>query len=425
VAVVPEPDGVRREAESVPLVETRNLSKHYELHGRVLGRLRGDERESGRAVDDVSLRIMRGDTVSLVGESGCGKSTFGRLWSTRATDLGRGAVPGRGLRQGRRREPPAQGADHLQDPFSSLNPRKTVRRAIEEVLAVHRICPKNARRARVDELLERVGLSPALANRRPRQFSGGQRQRIGIARALAVGPEFIVADEPVSALDVSVQAQVLNLLVELQEQLDLTYLFISHNLGVVRHVSRRVVVMYLGKVVEEGPTGELFEKPLHPYTQALMLAVPQLDPDEVVDAPAVEGDLPNRSIPQRLPLPSALPVCDGCAGRSIRRSTASHRSASSPATSTTAKRRPVRGGRRRRSSVAAGARVPLGPVDRDVGAVDPARPGRSTKQITSATSSAVPSRFAGSSSARICRSSPGWIPGKDSQPPPGRAASRG
>jgi oligopeptide/dipeptide ABC transporter ATP-binding protein len=161
------------------------------------------------------------------------------------------------------------------------------------VLAVHRICPKNARKARVDELLERVGLSPALANRRPRQFSGGQRQRIGIARALAVGPEFIVADEPVSALDVSVQAQVLNLLVELQEQLDLTYLFISHNLGVVRHVSRRVVVMYLGKVVEEAPTAELFEKPLHPYTQALMLAVPQLDPDEVVAAPAVEGDLPN------------------------------------------------------------------------------------------------------------------------------------
>jgi oligopeptide/dipeptide ABC transporter ATP-binding protein len=181
----------------------------------------------------------------------------------------------------------------FQDPFSSLNPRKTVRRAIEEVLAVHGLCSRGERRARVDELLERVGLSPELADRRPRQFSGGQRQRIGIARALAVGPEFIVADEPVSALDVSVQAQVLNLLVELQEQLDLTYLFISHNLGVIRHLSRRVVVMYLGKVVEESPTGELFAEPLHPYTQALMHAVPQLDPDQAVETAAVEGDLPN------------------------------------------------------------------------------------------------------------------------------------
>src|SRR5262249_3199781 len=147
--------------------------------------------------------------------------------------------------------------------------------------------------ARVEELLERVGLSPDMANRRPRQFSGGQRQRVGIARALAVDPEFIVADEPVSALDVSVQAQVLNLLVELQDQLDLTYLFIATNLGVGRHLSRRVVVMYLGKVVEDAPTGELFEQPLHPYTQALMQAVPQIDPDHIVEAAAVEGDLPN------------------------------------------------------------------------------------------------------------------------------------
>jgi oligopeptide/dipeptide ABC transporter ATP-binding protein len=168
-----------------------------------------------------------------------------------------------------------------------------VGRAIEEVLAVHRICPRDGRQARVAELLDRVGLAPEMAERRPRQFSGGQRQRVGIARALAVDPEFIVADEPVSALDVSVQAQVLNLLVELQEQLDLTYLFISHNLGVVRHLSRRVVVMYLGKVVEEAPTGELFDEPLHPYTQALMRAVPQIDPDNLVETVAVEGDLPN------------------------------------------------------------------------------------------------------------------------------------
>jgi oligopeptide/dipeptide ABC transporter ATP-binding protein len=280
--------------DAVPLVETRGLTKRYDLHGSLAGRLRGRERESLRAVDDVSLRIMRGDTVALVGESGCGKSTFGRLLMHLETPTDgeiryEGAVVDRDGVAALRRK--AQII--FQDPFSSLNPRKTVRRAIEEVLAVHHLCAREERGARVDELLERVGLSPAMANRRPRQFSGGQRQRIGIARALAVGPEFIVADEPVSALDVSVQAQVLNLLVELQEQLDLTYLLISHNLGVVRHLSRRVVVMYLGRVVEEAPTVELFAEPLHPYTQALMLAVPQLDPDEVVETVAVEGDLPN------------------------------------------------------------------------------------------------------------------------------------
>jgi oligopeptide/dipeptide ABC transporter ATP-binding protein len=289
-----EPAGSAPAGDDVPLVEARSLSKHYRLHGSMFGRFRGREPETLRAVDDVSLRIMRGDTIGLVGESGCGKSTFGRLLLQleRPND---GEVRYEGTVMD------AAGATRIrtkaqiifQDPFSSLNPRKSVRKAIEEVLAVHRLCPRAERKGRVDELLERVGLSPTLADRRPRQFSGGQRQRIGIARALAVGPEFIVADEPVSALDVSVQAQVLNLLVELQEQLDLTYLFISHNLAVVRHLSRRVVVMYLGKVVEEAPTAELFENPLHPYTQALMQAVPQLDPDEAVETPAVEGDLPN------------------------------------------------------------------------------------------------------------------------------------
>ena len=280
--------------ERVPLVETKGLSKRYLLPRSAVGRLRGHERESLGAVEKVSLRIMRGETIGLVGESGCGKSTFGRLLlhleePSEGEVLYEGTViDGAGVRKLRRK---AQII--FQDPFSTLNPRKTVRKAIEEVLAVHRLCPPEARRERVDELLERVGLSPEMADRRPRQFSGGQRQRIGIARALAVGPEFIVADEPVSALDVSVQAQVLNLLVELQEQLDLTYLLISHNLGVVRHLSQRVVVMYLGRVVEEAPTGELFDKPLHPYTQALIQAVPQLDPDEATLTAAVEGDLPN------------------------------------------------------------------------------------------------------------------------------------
>src|SRR4029077_5915909 len=279
VAVLPEAERVQREADGVPHAETRQPTKHYELHGRVLGRVRGDEREAVRAVDDVSLRIMRGDTVSLVGESGCGKSTFGRLLvQLEQPSSGEGRDEGMvfdndGVATLRRK---AQII--FQDPFSSLNPRKTVRRAIEEVLAVHRICPRNARKARVDELLERVGLSPALATRRPRQFSGGQRQRIGIARALAVEPEFIVADEPVSALDVSVQAQVLNLLVELQEQLDLTYLFIAHDLSVVRHISDRVAVMYLGKIVELADRVDFYERPLHPYSQALLSAVPIPDP---------------------------------------------------------------------------------------------------------------------------------------------------
>jgi peptide/nickel transport system ATP-binding protein/oligopeptide transport system ATP-binding protein len=181
----------------------------------------------------------------------------------------------------------------FQDPYSSLNPRQTVRGALEEVLRVHDLCPPADRRARVDELLERVGLDPAMGDRRPHEFSGGQRQRIVIARALAVGPRFIVADEAVSALDVSIRAQILNLLVTLQDELDLTYLFISHDLGVVRHMSTRIVVMYLGRVVEEAATAELFDEPLHPYTEALLAAVPSVEADEPRHERGVEGDLPS------------------------------------------------------------------------------------------------------------------------------------
>jgi oligopeptide/dipeptide ABC transporter ATP-binding protein len=285
---------------SEAIVETRNLSKEYVLHGGILRRLRRLPPETLRAVDDVSLRILRGETVGLVGESGCGKSTFGRLLlqleaptggEIRYEGLLANGNGARALNDGPRLRRKVQII--FQDPYSSLNPRKTVRATLQEVLSVHKLCRPEERRERVDELLERVGLTPEIADRRPHQLSGGQRQRIGIARALAVGPEFIVADEPVSALDVSVQAQVLNLLMNLQEELNLTYLLISHSLGVVRHISQRVVVMYLGKIVEQAPTAELFAEPLHPYTQALLRAVPSLDPDVVVETAAVEGDLPN------------------------------------------------------------------------------------------------------------------------------------
>jgi oligopeptide/dipeptide ABC transporter ATP-binding protein len=280
--------------DAVPLVETRGLTKRYDLHGSLAGRLRGRERESLRAVDDVSLRIMRGDTVALVGESGCGKSTFGRLLMHLETPTDgeiryEGAVVDRDGVAALRRK--AQII--FQDPFSSLNPRKTVRRAIEEVLAVHHLCAREERGARVDELLERVGLSPAMANRRPRQFSGGQRQRIGIARALALTPNLVIADEPVSALDVSIQSQVLNLLSDLQREFNLTYLFVAHNMAVVEQVSDRIAVMYLGKIVEVGPAEELVSNPKHPYTKALISAVPIPDPEAHRERTVLKGDIPS------------------------------------------------------------------------------------------------------------------------------------
>ena len=288
-----------REGSGDTIIEARGLRKEYPLRGGLLRRLRRLPTETLHAVDDVSLRILRGETLGLVGESGCGKSTFGRLLLQLEKPTGGEIVYDGLLRQDTQGD--GRGPARLrrkaqivfQDPYSSLNPRQTVRALLEEVLAVHKLSPRRDRRARVDALLGRVGLVPELGDRRPHQLSGGQRQRVGIARALAVAPEFIVTDEAVSALDVSVQAQVLNLLMELQEELQLTYLFISHNLGVVRHVTKRVAVMYLGRIVEEAPTEDLFEAPLHPYTQALLRAVPSIDPDVVVEIVAVEGDMPN------------------------------------------------------------------------------------------------------------------------------------
>lgn len=306
------------EVGSAPLLETNSLSKHYVLHHTLVRRARGIAPEVLRAVDDVSFAVYRGETVGLVGESGCGKSTLGRLLLHLEQPTGGeikyegAAVASRGGQVSSRFRRKMQII--FQDPYSSLNPRKTVRSTLNEVLSVHNICPASERRDRVASLLERVGLSPDMADRRPHQFSGGQRQRIGIARALAVEPEFIVADEPVSALDVSVQAQVLNLMTRLQDDLGLTYLFISHNLGVVRHISQRVMLMYLGRIVEVSPTPRLFALPLHPYTQALMRAVPSLNPDEKTESPALEGDLPNAinppaGCPFHTRCPHVMPVC--------------------------------------------------------------------------------------------------------------------
>jgi peptide/nickel transport system ATP-binding protein len=280
-----------------PLVEARDLTKHFPIGGSVLHRLRGQANETLRAVDGVSLRIARGETVALVGESGCGKSTLGRtilrLYEPTSGEVYHNGVnilahDARATRELRRKMQII-----FQDPYSSLNPSMSVRATLGEVLKVHNICPPAQREDRIGQLLEMVGLPRDAADRKPHQFSGGQRQRIGIARALAVGPDFIVADEAVSALDVSVQAQVLNLLLRLQDELGLTYLFIAHNLGVVQQISRRVAVMYLGRIVEYAPTLDLFREPLHPYSRALLRAMPRLEPGRKSGPPALEGDPPN------------------------------------------------------------------------------------------------------------------------------------
>ena len=282
---------------SPPLVSVRDLTKHYAVRRSGFGRPSG----AVRAVDGVSFDIGRGETLGLVGESGSGKSTTGRVLlrleeptagSVRFDGEDVMALDREGLQALRRR---AQIV--FQDPYASLNPRMTVGAALREVLAVHRLARGNAAQRRVGELLDLVGLPRSHASRYPHEFSGGQRQRVGIARALSVEPDFLVCDEPVSALDVSVQAQVLNLLDGLQRDLGIALLFIAHDLSVVEHVSDRVAVMYLGRLVEIAPARSLYTDPRHPYTRALLSAVPRPEPGARRSHTPLEGDIPDPSDP--------------------------------------------------------------------------------------------------------------------------------
>jgi oligopeptide transport system ATP-binding protein len=298
------------------LLQVDDLKMHFPIYRGVFQRQVG----AVRAVDGVSFDVKRGETLGLVGESGCGKSTTGRtilqLYKPTSgtvtfdgTDLVH--LKGEQMRQMRRKMQMI-----FQDPYASLNPRMTVAQLVGEPLMVHNVATGAEINQRVEHLLEIVNLNPAFASRYPHEFSGGQRQRIGVARALALQPSFIICDEPISALDVSIQAQVVNLLEELQEQFNLTYLFIAHDLSMVRHISDRVAVMYLGIIVELAPRSELYTQPLHPYTQALLSAVPI--PDPVADAKRkrtiLQGDVPSPANPPsgcrfRTRCPIAEAVC--------------------------------------------------------------------------------------------------------------------
>ncbi|MDZ7630877.1 MAG: oligopeptide/dipeptide ABC transporter ATP-binding protein [Gemmatimonadaceae bacterium] len=282
---------------STPLLQVRGLSKEFPIRGGILNRVQG----SVRAVTDVSFDVAAGETLAVVGESGCGKTTTGRcilrlIEPTAGTVTFDGTdlrtLQGAALRRMRR---------HIQlvfqDPYASLNPRMTIGDTVKEGLIIHGLAEGSAADARVQSLFDEVGLRPEWSRRYPHEFSGGQRQRVGIARALAVEPKFIVLDEPVSALDVSVQAQVINLLQDLQRERGLTYLFIAHDLGVVEHLATRVAVMYLGRIVELASAEVLFTQPIMPYTQALLSAIPLPDPRAPRDRIVLEGDPPSPANP--------------------------------------------------------------------------------------------------------------------------------
>ena len=278
------------------LIETEGLTKHYPTETGFLDRLLGGQKWV-KAANDINLTIQEGETLGLVGESGCGKSTLGRT-ILQLEEPTSGSVHYNGadlttLSKGEMREYRRDLQIIFQNPFASLNPRLTIDDIIGEALDIHGLETGQSRNDRIQELLEVVGLNPGHASRYPHEFSGGQQQRIGIARALAVDPEFIVCDEPVSALDVSVQAQILNLLDELKHEFDLSYLFIAHDLSVVQHISDRIAVMYLGEIVEIGTPDQIFSPPFHPYTYSLLSSVPQPDPGLKKDRVILEGNVPS------------------------------------------------------------------------------------------------------------------------------------
>ena len=275
------------------LLEVRNLKKYFPVGGGLFSRRKGEV----KAVDSVSLTVEEGETLGLVGESGCGKSTLGRT-ILRLIEPTEGEVRFQGknllaLSQREMREMRREMQIIFQDPYASLNPRMRVGEIVGEGLEIHKLATGKKKRNRVMELLNQVGLREEHYDRYPHEFSGGQRQRIGIARALAVNPKFIVADEPVSSLDVSIQAQIINLLQELQEKMHLTYFFISHDLRVVEHISHRVAIMYLGKIVEIAPSDKIYQEAKHPYTRALLSAVPVADPNRKKERIILEGDVPS------------------------------------------------------------------------------------------------------------------------------------
>ncbi len=302
VTVVPEPTkspagssgaDKRSVTQGEYLLEVKNLKKYFPIKGGVFSRTVANV----KAVEDVSLNIKSGEVVGLVGESGSGKTTAGRA-ILRLIEPTEGEIIFNGtdiakVSRSQMREYRKEMQIIFQDPFASLNPRMTVGDIIGEALDIHKLARGKAREERIVQLLERTGLSAQHMRRYPHEFSGGQRQRIGIARALAVDPQFIVADEPVSALDVSIQAQVVNLLQDLKEELGLTLLFIAHDLGVVEYISDRVVVMYLGRIMEIAPAKELYRNPVHPYTEALLSAVPIPDPTVKRDRTILQGDIPS------------------------------------------------------------------------------------------------------------------------------------